>query len=380
MRKEFVGEVLKSNDVERVIEHTISSLTVDREGEVLIPKGVKYDNFLKNPVVLFAHNYKSPPIGKCLELRVEDDRIIAKTEFAKTSLGEELYYLVKEGFLKGWSVGFIPIKETDKKVLEGQRGKTYEEWELVEYSLVPVPSNPEALTLAVQKGLKVEEVKSIMEEIEKKGVIPYKQTPKAPEDTTWDGPKEIKEADVEDLKIMCAWYDSNNPDVKSSYKLPHHRAKDHYTVLRGVMAAMGALLGARGGVNIPDKDKKGVYNHLSKHYKEFDREPPEFKEYGPFDLLKLHLDGAIYIREVDDFIKRVVKERSEEIIEKEGRVLSEKNRKLVKEVVDAMDELREKLMELYNASEPAPKDSSSIEEKSMEEVLEDLRNFLKEVS
>jgi hypothetical protein len=47
---------------------------------------------------------------------------------------------------------------------------------------------------------------------------------------------------------------------------------------------MVALLGGRGGVDIPDDDRRGVYNHLSRHYGEFDKDPPEFKHYTEADL------------------------------------------------------------------------------------------------
>jgi len=399
IRKTFTGGIKGYDDKEQVIIHSITSLTVDRDGEVIIPKGAKIENFRKNPVVLFAHDYKSPPIGKNISLEIKDDEIIAKTQFADTQLGRELYQLYKEGFMSAWSVGFIPVKESDKKVLEGQKGKTYEEWELLEYSAVPVPSNPEALTIARSKGLKVEEIEKYLEvknemelkgvvsyknssdtsddEIKLKGVIPYKETPKAPEDYSWNAPKEIREADVSDLKIMCAWYDSENPDIKTSYKLPHHRAKDHYVVWRGVAAAMGALLGARGGVNIPEKDKRGVYNHLAKHYKQFDKEPPEFKEYTELELKGLAYEGLIILN--DDIIKEDEK-INDDIVDKEGRVLSEKNRKLIKEVITRMDELKSALEELYNASEPK-KDSPTLVGKNEEviEILQNLNNLLKEV-
>lgn len=121
-----------------------------------------------------------------------------------------------------------------------------------------------------------------------KGVIPYKKTPLADEDIEWDGAREVRNAEVDDLKIMCAWFDSENPDVKGSYKLPHHRKDSDYTaVWRGVAAAMGALLGARGGVDIPDEDRKAVYNHLAKHYDDFGKEAPEFKEYSEDELKEL---------------------------------------------------------------------------------------------
>jgi len=35
-------------------------------------------------------------------------------------------------------------------------------------------------------------------------------------------------------------------------------------------------MGGRGGVDLPAEDKRGVYNHLSKHYADFGKEPPEF--------------------------------------------------------------------------------------------------------
>ncbi|MEM0050681.1 MAG: hypothetical protein QXW39_09150, partial [Candidatus Bathyarchaeia archaeon] len=37
---------------------------------------------------------------------------------------------------------------------------------------------------------------------------------------------------------------------------------------------MQALLGARGGVDIPAADRRSVYVHLARHYAQFDREPP----------------------------------------------------------------------------------------------------------
>jgi hypothetical protein len=46
---------------------------------------------------------------------------------------------------------------------------------------------------------------------------------------------------------------------------------------------MAALLGGRGGVDMPESDRKSVYNHLSRHYAQFDREPPDYKELDPGD-------------------------------------------------------------------------------------------------
>lgn len=121
-----------------------------------------------------------------------------------------------------------------------------------------------------------------------KGVIGYEDYGKASEDTPWDGPEERRKATVEVLKKISAWYDSGKPDVKSSYKLPHHKAEgSHVAVWNGVRAAMAALLGARGGTNIPEADRKGVYNHLVKHYAQFDKEAPIYKSYNDEELEKM---------------------------------------------------------------------------------------------
>ena len=114
--------------------------------------------------------------------------------------------------------------------------------------------------------------------VEVKAVVPYDPHTKAPEDTEWNGPEEIAKASVEELVQMSTWYDADNPDVKSSYKLPHHKAGSYETVWRGVAAAMGALLGARGGVDIPTEDMMGVYEHLAEHYRQFGKEPPPFEK------------------------------------------------------------------------------------------------------
>jgi len=108
-------------------------------------------------------------------------------------------------------------------------------------------------------------------DIEEKRTIPYKKTPLAPVDEKWDG-KAAKQAEPTVLKVICAWMDEKNPDVKSSYKLPHHKPTgEHACVWNGVRAAAAALMGARGGAAIPSEDVPKVKNHLEKHYKDFDK-------------------------------------------------------------------------------------------------------------
>lgn len=116
-------------------------------------------------------------------------------------------------------------------------------------------------------------------------------TPKAPEDREWNwhGTAEADKADDiigrggwEAFAEAHAWYDPHEdpdhdpPHEKQAYKMPHHEVVDGRirVVWAGVRSAMQILAGARGGVDLPEGDRRDVYRHLVRHYEEFDKEPP----------------------------------------------------------------------------------------------------------
>lgn len=160
---------------ERTIVSNISVETIDRDSEILLVKGADLSQYRKNPVVLWAHDYQSLPPARNLWVKKDSGRLVAKTLFADTELGNQLFELYEKKFLSAFSVGFIPKKwhdgPTEKEIKDhpdwkGAR-RIYDNWELLEYSFVPVPSHPAALALAVQKGLKVPaEVEAELPEME----------------------------------------------------------------------------------------------------------------------------------------------------------------------------------------------------------------------
>ncbi len=139
--------------VARALEFTISSEIVDRDQEVISFDGWDLKNYKKNPVVLFGHNYSIPPVAKAVRIwkSTTDRKLKAKVVFPEpevSSLSDTLYRLYKDGFMSAVSVGFLPKKIDHHSGTE--RGKedpwrTYLKQELLEFSLVPVPANPEAL-------------------------------------------------------------------------------------------------------------------------------------------------------------------------------------------------------------------------------------------
>jgi hypothetical protein len=130
---------------------------------------------------------------------------------------------------------------------------------------------------------------------EEKGALPYRDYGISDEGTAWSAPTLTSFTDLawddldaaEKRRIMAhfAWSANVPPDTFGDLKLPHHApAKSGVgpAVWGGVRAAMAALLGARGGVDIPANDRRGVYEHLLGHYRQFEKEPPEFhSQAGP---------------------------------------------------------------------------------------------------
>ncbi len=119
-----------------------STDAIDRQGDVIDQKGWELDNYMKNPVMLFAHDYSSLPVAKCIKLSVESTGLVCEFEFAPAEgnpVGAQIKYLYDNGFMNAVSVGFIP-KE--------QNGGVITKAELLEISFVPVPANQEALRLA----------------------------------------------------------------------------------------------------------------------------------------------------------------------------------------------------------------------------------------
>lgn len=142
---------------ERSVVSFISTISPDRYGEIVMPEGVDTKNYEKNPVVLLNHT--SPlPVGKNLWIKKEATGIKAKTQFADTAVGNDLMKLYKDGFMRAFSIGFIPkVIDTDN-----EKRIVHKESELLEYSAVTIPANQDALMLSY-KAVQSIELKEILE-------------------------------------------------------------------------------------------------------------------------------------------------------------------------------------------------------------------------
>ena len=326
---------------ERAVIRYITTASIDRDKEIVVPSGAILDDFRENPSVLYAHKYGDLPVGKDIWIKIDEKGVLAKTVYAKHQFADDVYNLVTDGFLRANSIGFIPVKAVtkedkkewktaaemlmkdyglDEEIIDGAE-RIYTKWLLLEHSDVPVPSNPQALNLAVSKG----EVKIYSEQIKKDLELEIVEKPETTEN--------YHRIPVRDCEITATIDISKKEGIKALYC--------------GKIKKIGTYLFDVDKWTMAEA-KKWVKEH-GKEY-EGDTEEKEINE-------KSNIDNTSEF-EVTDV---------ETVEEKEGRVLSAKNRKLIKTCID-------ELQKLYEATETTEPKEFVIEASLQAEMTEEAVN------
>ncbi|MBA7552155.1 hypothetical protein ES705_44710 [subsurface metagenome] len=162
-----------------------------------------------------------------------------------------------------------------------------------------------------------------------KGATPHVKLSLMPEDERWN-PKDISDSKIieailgrdpadgewtaqmnANAKKVCAWWDGKGGKI-DAFKLKIGRRvpiTDKSGPLkynwRQTASRMAILMGARGGVDIPDRQRKPTYNRIAKVYKMFDKPVPEFKKYTGDELKKMFPEEKI--EKIDFRFKKVDK-------------------------------------------------------------------------
>ena len=127
---------------------TIFANELSRDGMSVDLDGMDFSNYEKNPVVLYAHDHVGRtesgglPIGRTMRLaRTGNGHIRADFEFlAEDSFAERVRNAWERGFLRGASIGWRPVETRPFG-----RGARAVRSELLEWSIVAVPADPDAL-------------------------------------------------------------------------------------------------------------------------------------------------------------------------------------------------------------------------------------------
>lgn len=146
---------------EGVVEVIVNSGQMDRDNEVLQIKGGEFANFLDKPVVIFAHKYDEPTIGKALSVWVDDQgqlRALIKFATQEYEFANTVYKLMVNGYMPAISIGFRVLPDGEVMMADGT--KMFTRWEMLEISVVPIGADPKA---GKAKGMDAENIKKVKE-------------------------------------------------------------------------------------------------------------------------------------------------------------------------------------------------------------------------
>lgn len=232
--------------------------------------------------------------GFPIDLAREDDKglFVVGNINLDVQRGRESFSLMKQGVLTDMSIGFSVNGDNGQEIRDGIRFlKDVTIWE---GSLVTEPANVAA---------RITEIKA---------VVPFQDLPLAARDRPWDSTAAIArireftdstEEPSSRYRRAFLWYDRENADNFGAYKLPIATVIDGRltAVPRGIFAAAAALLGARGGVDIPDADRPGVIRNVERYYAKMGLDSPfsdDEKQYFVADDVKAWTE-----RDVEKFLR-----------------------------------------------------------------------------
>lgn len=163
-------QIRKKDEESRTIEFVASDETRDSYGTIIPADKWNLERFNKNGVIGYQHNLygenicnpadPDDVIGKGVA-RIEDKQLIIAVTFEPEKINpkaEKVYQKILFGSLKAVSVGFTPTKKGHwGKGDEAQEGVNptyyYNGQELIELSVVNIPSNPNALKRALRDNV-----------------------------------------------------------------------------------------------------------------------------------------------------------------------------------------------------------------------------------
>lgn len=157
----FSPEVRQSSDGKKTVIK-ISTDSVDRHGTIIDVRGIGLDAYKRNPVVLFNHDYDKI-VGRASNIQVRGDSLVAEVEWdMEDDFAAGIARKMKDGFLNAASVGFMVEDGEDDEERDAFR---ITRSELVEFSIVAVPSNRDALVVSRDLRQQVEDLRTELQQL-----------------------------------------------------------------------------------------------------------------------------------------------------------------------------------------------------------------------
>jgi len=156
--------VVSKSSTGRVVRFIGSDESLDRDGDTVSIDGWDVKDYMKNPIVLYGHDYYALPIAKTVSVTVdkrarqllfdvefptiEELSTNPKTPSEHALKVDAIYNMAKAGILNTVSVGFKGLDYEPTST-----GRHYIKQSLMELSIVPIPANPNAV--AVMRAAKI---------------------------------------------------------------------------------------------------------------------------------------------------------------------------------------------------------------------------------
>ena len=149
----------------RVLGYVTTSEKCDRYGDIVRASGANLDNYMKNPVVMFAHEHDNFPVGCSLRIRIDAnsktipaDALFLDNRVDSSGRSDLVFKFAQSKFMTACSISLMPI-ESNRPVTEhermtmglGEYGVEFLKWDYLEFSPCAIPANPEALQLALKR-------------------------------------------------------------------------------------------------------------------------------------------------------------------------------------------------------------------------------------
>ncbi len=134
-----------------VFDTWITKEAPDRVGDVVVAAGGRFDNFTANSVVMWAHQYDQPPIGRSHKLMVHVGEGVSSlfgfTFVNDYDFADVIHRLWMTQFINATSIGFMPQEVEPIKGSENEFWPSLRilVWDLWEFSICSIGMHQDAL-------------------------------------------------------------------------------------------------------------------------------------------------------------------------------------------------------------------------------------------